>query len=104
MQPRIKTAEAVRALLKQHVDVNAPEADGTTALHWAAHFGDLDLVEALLKEGANVSALNRYGATPLSEAVRIGERRADREVAESWRGPEHLYYRTGRDRADEGIA
>jgi ankyrin repeat protein len=64
-------SEAVRALLKQHLDVNAPEADGTTALHWAAHFGDLDLVEALLKEGANVSALNRYGATPLSEAVRI---------------------------------
>jgi len=64
-------AESVRALLKQHVDVNAPEADGTTALHWAAHWGDLETVDALLREGANVSALNRYGATPLSEAVRI---------------------------------
>lgn len=65
-------SESVHALLKQHVDVNAPEADGTTALHWAAHWGDLDTVDALLKAGANVSALNRYGATPLSEAVRIG--------------------------------
>jgi ankyrin repeat protein len=64
--------ESVRALLKQHVEVNAPEPDGTTALHWAAHWGDLDTVNALLREGANVSALNRYGATPLSEAVRIG--------------------------------
>jgi uncharacterized protein len=65
-------AEAVRTLLKQHVDVNAPEADGTTALHWAAHWGDLETVDALLREGANPTALNRYGATPLSEAVRIG--------------------------------
>ncbi len=64
--------ESVRALLKQHVDVNAPEADGTTALHWAAHWGNLETVDALLREGANATALNRYGATPLSEAVRIG--------------------------------
>lgn len=65
-------AESVRALLKQHVDVNAAAADGTTALHWAAHWGDLETVDALLREGANPTALNRYGATPLSEAVRIG--------------------------------
>lgn len=65
-------SETVRALLKQHVDVNATEPDGTTALHWAAHWGDLATVDALLKAGANVTALNRYGATPLSEAVRIG--------------------------------
>ncbi len=67
-----RDSESVRALLKQHVDVNAPEADGTTALHWAAHWGDLETVDLLLREGANVTALNRYGATPLSEAVRIG--------------------------------
>jgi len=64
--------DGVRALLKQHVDVNAPEPDGTTALHWAAHWNDLEMADLLLKEGANVAALNRYGATPLSEAVRIG--------------------------------
>lgn len=65
-------ADAVRILLKQHVDVNAPEADGTTALHWAAHWGDLATVDALLSDGASAIAINRYGATPLSEAVRIG--------------------------------
>src|ERR1700722_7341052 len=65
-------SEAVRILLKQHVDVNAAEADGTTALHWAAHWGDAETVDALLKDGASVTALNRYGATPLSEAARIG--------------------------------
>ena len=28
--------EAVRSLLQEQVDVNEPEADGTTALAWAA--------------------------------------------------------------------
>ena len=28
---------AIRALLEQRADVNVPEPDGTTALHWAAH-------------------------------------------------------------------
>ena len=28
---------AIRTLLKQQADVNAPQADGMTALHWAAH-------------------------------------------------------------------
>src|SRR5215510_8725815 len=53
--------DAVRALLQQHVDVNAPEPDGTTALHWAAHQGDADAVDLLLRAGAQ-SAANGNGA------------------------------------------
>ena len=64
--------DGVRALLKQHVDVNASEADGTTALHWAAHWNDLEMVDQLLRAGANVKSANRYGATPLSEAAALG--------------------------------
>src|SRR5262245_10656532 len=63
--------DAVRALLQQHVDVNAPEPDGTTALHWAAHQGDADAVDLLLRAGAQ-SAANRYGATPLALAAANG--------------------------------
>ena len=37
---------AVRALLDQHADVNEPQADGTTALHWAAHQDDLETAQA----------------------------------------------------------
>ena len=56
---------AVRALLAQHADVNAPQADGATALHWAVFRGDKELVVTLIRAGANVKAANREGATPL---------------------------------------
>jgi uncharacterized protein len=65
-------ADALRALIKEHADVNAPEADGTTALHWAAHSNDLESVQLLLHAGANAKAASRYGVTPLSEAATYG--------------------------------
>lgn len=58
----------VGALLDQGVDINVPQADGMTALHWAAHRDDLQTAERLLKRGADVKASNRYGVTPLSLA------------------------------------
>ena len=38
--------KAVRELIEQRVDVNAPQVDGTTALHWAAYQDDLDTRKA----------------------------------------------------------
>jgi ankyrin repeat protein len=55
----------VRALLAQRADVNAPQADGATALHWAVYRGDRELANILIRAGANVNAANRAGATPL---------------------------------------
>jgi ankyrin repeat protein len=63
---------AALALIDRRVDVNAPEADGTTALHWAVHQNDLDLAERLIRAGARVNAKNDYGATPMSEAAITG--------------------------------
>src|SRR5215813_321803 len=60
---------AVRAAIAQHANVNAAQPDGSTALHWAAHWSDLDMVRLLLGAGADVKAKNRFEATPLSEAV-----------------------------------
>jgi ankyrin repeat protein len=57
--------EAVRTLLQQKANVNAPQSDGTTALHWAVRSDDLETAELLIRAGANVSAANRDGATPL---------------------------------------
>src|ERR1019366_1625997 len=61
--------EALRTLIKAHGDVNAPEADGTTALHWAVPADDLATVNLLLGAHANVTAANRYGVKPLSLAA-----------------------------------
>ena len=58
-------AVTVRALLDKRVDVNAVQADGTTALHWAADREAIEIIQLLIRAGANVKATNRYGATPL---------------------------------------
>ena len=56
---------AVRALLKERVDVNASQGDGATALHWAAHWNDLETADLLIRAGAAVNTANDLGATPL---------------------------------------
>jgi uncharacterized protein len=60
--------EGVRALLGQHVDVNGPQGDGATALHWAAYWDDAVTADLLLHAGANVNAANDLGVTPLALA------------------------------------
>src|SRR5690349_10249212 len=62
----------IRTLLKQHVDVNACQVDGMTALHWAARLERVETARVLLKAGANASATNRYGVTALSLACENG--------------------------------
>jgi ankyrin repeat protein len=63
---------AVRKLLLTKADVNAPQVDGATALHWAVYRDDLETADLLLKAGANVKAANRGGATPLFMAALYG--------------------------------
>jgi ankyrin repeat protein len=69
-EKRDKTA--VRVLLKSGADVNAAQADGTTALHWATYHDDAEMAASLVKAGANVKAVNRYGMSPLAEACMNG--------------------------------
>ncbi len=66
--------DAVRALLKDGADVNTAQADGMTALHWAAQKGDVDLAKVLLYASANIRATTRIGGyTPLLIASRNGD-------------------------------
>ena len=62
---RNRDVESVRALLDERADVNAPQGDGATALHWAAHVDDLVIADLLLRAGARPGAANDDGATPL---------------------------------------
>jgi ankyrin repeat protein len=56
---------AVRSLIQQKADVNAPQADGATAIQWAAYRNDAEMADILIAAGANVKAANHDGATPL---------------------------------------
>lgn len=60
--------QAVRALLREKIDVNATRADGATALLWAAHWDDLEMADMLLRAGATVNLGDDYGVTALARA------------------------------------
>lgn len=69
---RRQDAAEVRALLQQRADVNGAQADGTTALHWAAHWDAVDVADALIRARANPNAINELGVSPLALACTNG--------------------------------
>jgi uncharacterized protein len=64
---------ALGTLLQQKADVNAPQVDGATALHWAVYRDDLDTVNRLLRAGAKANVANREGMTPIAMAALYGQ-------------------------------
>jgi ankyrin repeat protein len=70
---RNRDVAAVRALLKQGVDVNSRYPDGATALHWAAHWSDLETADLLIGAGADVNATDDLGVMPLALACQVGD-------------------------------
>ena len=78
----------VRTLLKQGVDANAAQADGMTALHWAAARGDVQSVRTLVFAGARLEANTRNGNyTPLHLAAQAGRGAAVRALLEAGANP-----------------
>src|ERR1700722_8630808 len=63
---------ALAALLMKHVEVNAREDDGATALDWAATRCNLEIAAMLLKAGANPNLTNEQGIGPLYLAIANG--------------------------------
>jgi uncharacterized protein len=57
--------QAVKSLVKLRANVNTPQADGATAIAWAAHWNELDMADVLIAAGADVNAPNDMGVTPL---------------------------------------
>jgi len=72
--------EVAEFLLDKGVDLRAGENTGQTALHLAAHRGQLEIIKMLLEHGAPLEAKNGYGGTVLGQAtwsVMHGDRRID---------------------------
>jgi hypothetical protein len=65
-------AEVARLLIESGANVNASDARGNTALHYAASRGDAELVQLLLESGADPLAANEAGETPADLAERLG--------------------------------
>ena len=72
--------ETLKAELRSGADVNAAQADGFTALHWAAKTGNREVAEVLIAAGADIRATTRLGShMPLHVAAATGKA----EVAEA---------------------
>ena len=63
---------ALRTLVERKADVNAPQADGATALHWVVYRDDKEAADLLIAAGAKVDVPNRDGMTPLAMASLYG--------------------------------
>ncbi len=69
---------AVQALLAESAAVDARQPDGATALHWAAHWNDVETARLLIAGGADVNATNDLEVTPLAlAALNAGAEMAD---------------------------
>lgn len=79
----------VRALLKASVNVNTPQGDGATALHWAAHWDNQAMAEALLAAGAKANLANDLGVTPLWIACLNGSEAMANRLLKAGADPNH---------------
>jgi len=70
----------LKRLIRWTGHVNVSDFDGQTALHTAAMYGRLNIVNLSLKEGADATLFNRYGQIPLQVAVANGHTAVEREL------------------------
>src|SRR6185295_1595394 len=83
-----KQHDAALKLIEQGADVRAKDVDGTTALHWAAHYADVALVDKLIRAGAQVNVSNDYGSSPIMEAATVGNAEALKLLLKAGGDPE----------------
>jgi len=78
---------AIRSLIQQKADVNAPQVDGATAVHWAVYRDDLEILDLLTAAGARVDIANREGITPLHMASLYGNARIIERLVKAGANP-----------------
>src|SRR5690349_9325346 len=94
--------DAVKALLKDGADVNTAQADGMTALHWAAEKGRGDLAKLLLyATTSGTTALMCAAAAGKNDAVKLLiEKGANVNAKENVRGETALTFAAAYGRLD----
>ena len=78
---RRNESSAALAELKGGADVNTRAADGTTALHWAAHHDNVELAAGLIAAGAESKCRQRLWRNPAQRGRRRRQSRGDRATA-----------------------
>ena len=84
---RQSNRDGLATLLKKGVDVNATEADGSTALMWASYRDDGESADLLITAGANVNIANDLGATALWAASMNGSSAMVRRLLQAGANP-----------------
>lgn len=82
---------SAQVLLDGIRNVNATEADGTTALHYAVRNNDIDMIRELLRKKADVNVRTRYGITPVYLAAQNGSAEAMALLLKAGANPNELY-------------
>jgi ankyrin repeat protein len=77
----------LRSLIQKKSDVNAPDGDGSTALHWASYRDNLEAADLLIRAGAKVNTTNDLGVTPLWPASENGSSKMVRRLLEAGADP-----------------
>ena len=86
----------IRALLQQRVDVNAPQIDGMTALHWAAYQDDLETAKLLVRRRRQRESREPVWRDAASLACTNGNAAMVELLLEGRRGPEHALCRAAK--------
>ncbi|XP_021936074.1 uncharacterized protein LOC110837829 isoform X2 [Zootermopsis nevadensis] len=76
-------------LIAAGISINSWDSEDSrnTPLHWAACYGNKDIVTCLIDRGADVNAMNSCGATALHDAVLRGDRDIVEELMQSGANP-----------------